>query len=80
MVIKDALKPAQLERIQVAWDRHEAPWWRFWIRRPSAREVQTVLVMLRYRRNVGVVERARALRHSPDPQIAGAARALVDNA
>jgi len=61
-------------------DRHEAPWWRFWIRRPSAREVQTVLVMLRYRRNVGVVERARALRHSPDPQIAGAARALVDNA
>ena len=60
-------------------DRHEAPWWKVWVRRPGAREVRTVLIMLRYRRNGRVKDRVRGLRHSADPDIAGAARALVDN-
>jgi serine/threonine protein kinase len=60
-------------------ERYWAPWWKIWVRRPTAAEIQTVLDMLRYRRSPTVLDRVRGLRHSPNPDIAGAARILVDN-
>ncbi len=61
-------------------DRSAEPWWKVWSRRASVDEVRIALVMLRYRRNSRVLERAEAFKDHANSDIASAAKALIDNA